>query len=520
MRLFISKPKIIFDTLTNQQQNSLIEKYFRISTKEIYPKLTIEDLQNIYDEHNLKSITGKDFTDIVDKDKWHTICDNIKELSGRKYYEMLSVEEREDYINQNMLNICMYIAFDNLSQEEQNILEVIPSNVPSYIAELNTNVKETENIISLLKGKIDYAQDIVNFELPTYQKFDKEEELSLAEQELLVLNSNKKIIDKERQKKVVEELEKDILNKETELKELESEMKNGKQKYLSIKNGITCTCPTCNQYIQDESKETTVSNMYKDLMAKYDKKNLLETQIKDQKFNLAMEKCKYHSLKGESTIEKSKRIIVIEENIKQLKHEQQEIDRFNSEITAKEKSIESAKLDIEKFNSEIKAKTKFIDSLNQAKRIAQKLYISYIEEKMKLAQQYLKDVDIKFYSVLKTTGEIKEDFIITYKNKALSDLSRSETIATALEFANMFNKISKVNFPLFIDDYESCVDYNFINQYKNNDQLFLSMVQKGSPLKIANYNDNKKCTIIKTTITGYRTIKLYNKSNNILQQAA
>ena len=118
---------------------------------------------------------------------------------------------------------------------------------------------------------------------------------------------------------------------------------------------------------------------------------------------------------------------------------------------------------------------------------------------MKLAREYLKDVNIKFYSVLKTTGEIKEDFIIEYKNHPLSDLSRSETIATALEFANMFNKISKVNVPIFIDDYESCADYDFIKDYAKDTQLIIARVSKGESLKIADGNSSK-FTVIETEL--------------------
>lgn len=101
---------------------------------------------------------------------------------------------------------------------------------------------------------------------------------------------------------------------------------------------------------------------------------------------------------------------------------------------------------------------------------------------MKLAKEDLKDVDIKFYSVLKTTGEIKEDFVITYKNTPLADLSRSETIATALEFANMFNQISRANFPIFIDDYESCADYDFIKDYSKIHKLSYQKLKKDTLL--------------------------------------
>jgi len=430
----------------------------------------------------------------------------------KKSYSELTSKEQEEFVNFNMSNICMDIAYNNLSKNEQSLLEGVPTDIPSYISDLNVDVKRTEAFISSLDGKIEYAENIANEKLPEYMTFDKDEELLLAEQELSHLNSNEGIVDKEKQKQVVQELEKYILNKETEFNELENEMKSGKKKYLAIKNGQTCTCPTCNQHIQDESKKTTISNMYKDLMSKYDKRNLLETQIKDQKFKLAMERCKYHSLEGESTIEKSKRITVIEENIRQLKQERQDIDKFNSEIAMKEKNIKIAKLDIDRFNNEKQAKRKSIDNLLQAKKVAQKLYIGYIEEKMKLAKDYLKDVDIKFYSVLKTTGEIKEDFIITYKNTPLADLSRSETIATALEFSNMFNKITRANIPVFIDDYESCADYDFISEYSKDTQVIISKVEKGNLLKIADANSDSM-TIIKPAIKGFKTMDILHKNN-------
>lgn len=469
----------------------------------------------------LSDIRPKEIFDKLDKTTQNTLLNKYYK-NEQKTYNELTPKEQEEFVNLNMFNICMDIAYNNLSKKEQSLLEGVPKDIPSYISELNADIKRAEALISSLDGKIEYAENIANEKLPEYKNFNKEEELSLAEQELSHLNSNEKIVDKEKQKQVVQEIEKYILNKEVEFNELENAMKAGKKTYISIKNGETCTCPTCNQQIQDESKKITISNMHNDLMTKYDKRNLLKTQIKDQKFRLAMEKCKYHSLGCDSTIEKSKRITVVEESIKQLKQEKQEIDRFNSEIAIKEKNIKGAKIDIDKFNKEKQTKIKFIDNLSQAKKVAQKLYISYIEQKMKLAKEYLKYVDIKFYSVLKTTGEIKEDFIITYKNKPLSDLSRSETIATALEFANMFNKISRVNMTIFIDDYECCADYNFIKEYSKDTQIITSKVEKGNCLKIADANSDN-FTIIRPVIKNFKTIKIYkNNKNNVavISQAA
>ena len=72
----------------------------------------------------------------------------------------------------------------------------------------------------------------------------------------------------------------------------------------------------------------------------------------------------------------------------------------------------------------------------------------------------------------------------------------------------MFNKISNANFPIFIDDYECCADYNFIKDYSCNTQLLVSKVVKGTSLKIADYNSNQY-TIIKPIIKGCRTMKTY-----------
>lgn len=469
------------------EQKEMVDKYLSdIRPKEIFDRLDI---------NTQKALINKYYTD------------------KEKNFETLSPEEQTEFINFNMFNICMGVAYSNLSKKEQSLLEGVPSDIPSYITELNSDIKRVDSHISSLNGKIEYAENIANEKLPHYKTFEKDEELSLSRQELAFLNTNEKLVDKENQKKVVESLEKEILSKETEFNELEQSMKSGKQKYLSIKNGSNCTCPTCNQKIQDESKNLTIQSMYNELVSKFDKRNLLETQIKDLKSKHAIERCKYHALEGNPTIEKQKRIAVVEESIKSLEQENQEIQKFNNEIAIKEKNISAAKADIDKFNSEKQEKNKFIDNLNNTKKVAQKLYIGYIEEKMKLAKEYLKDVDIKFYSVLKTTGEIKEDFVITYKNTPLADLSRSETIATALEFANMFNQISRANFPIFIDDYESCADYDFIKDYSKNTQIIISKVEKGHPLTISDYNTGKS-TIIKPIISGATTLKTQKEIQN------
>lgn len=502
------RPKYIFDGLSKNQQDNLLDKYFYISIKDIYDRLKIEDLEDIYIQNNLQNIIGIEFKKLTSDERKDIFYKNIKYIKNRKYYEILTSKEKSEFINLNMTNIFLDIAYENLSKEEQNILEGIPRDIPVYISELNGDIKRSEEVIASLQGKIEYAKKIVEDKPEKQKVFEKEEELKLAKQELSFLNTNQDIVDKEKQKRIVENLEKEILSKETEYKELERTMKEGKKKYLSIKEGESSICPICNQHIENESKIITIENMRKELIADYEKSNILETQIKDLKIKSSMEKCKFHSYEGNTTIEKSKRISVIEENIRQLEDEKLKVEKFNQDIATKEQLIKKAKTDILNLEKEKQSHLRCIENINIAKKVAQKLYISYIEEKMKLAKKYLKDVNIKFYSVLKSTGEIKDDFIINYKDTPLQNLSKSETVATGLEFANMFNQLGRTNFPFFIDDMESCLDYDFIKDYSNNNQLIISKVEKGTRLKIADYYNSNNYTIIKPFINGCKTINL------------
>ena len=512
------KPMEIFKTLSDFQHQKLLNRYFRISVREMYDKLNENELKELYISNRLQENTNKQFEELSRKELFSSFKDVV--LKDIKYYYKLSQKEQEDFINTHILNIFMDIAYDNLEKEEQKKLEAIPRDIPTYISELNQDIKKTETYISTLSGKIEYAQNIVDEKLPEIKKFEKEVELSLAYQELDSLSNDKQIKEKETQKKKVESLENEILNISTEIAELSKNMKSGKQKYLAIKNGTNCLCPICEQNIKDEAKEKTIANMKKNLTDAFNKKNTLETKEKDLKFKLAMERCQYHALGGDTSIDNNKKIANIKENIDKLELEKKEIEKFNNEIFIKKKNMQNAKNDISNFNNQISVQNKLISDLKESRKVAQKLYISYIEEKMKLAKHYLKDVTIKFYSVLKTTGEIKEDFVITYKGNLLSDLSRSETIATALEFANMFNNIARTNFPIFIDDYESCADYDFIKKYTDNTQIIVSNVVKGENLKIADYYNSEDCTIIKPVITNAKTIKVYNKNTTAISKAA
>jgi len=183
-------------------------------------------------------------------------------------------------------------------------------------------------------------------------------------------------------------------------------MKDSKKQYYAVKNSDTACCPTCN-HILDQNKGIALLNLKNIAMGHYDKSIELTAQINELKQKLKMEKSSFYALDENANVNNTEKIKITQQNIKDLENKKAEIDKFNNTIDVKAKNIAAAKKDISNFSKAQNTNNKLIDNLKETKKVAQKLYITYIEQKMLLAKEYLKDVNIKFYSVLKGTRRDK-----------------------------------------------------------------------------------------------------------------
>lgn len=407
------------------------------------------------------------------------------------YFLYKKPTEQKELIDNYLPEIDIKEVYNKLNDYEKSLLEGCPSNMVQYIQELNDNKKMYENQIKTIQGKIDYAQSIIDSTpLGEMINFEKEEELNLDRQHLSYLTTDKNTGTRTKQEKIVNELEKQRLSLEKQIDELFSKMQEGKKKYLSIKNSVDAYCPLCQQKLEEKGKLTTIINMKKDLEESYNKKIKLDKELLIIKSKLSVEKAKLHSVESVTNNEEYPgQISTLREKISTLEQEKMDIEKHNNIVTINQKNVMTSKEDITKFNIKIQELHGLIENIKKVKDVAQKLYINYLEEKMKYATKHLKNVKIQYYKVSKEDEILKEDFIILYKNNELKNLSRSETIATMLEIGNMLNKVANTNFPLFIDDSESCADFNFIEDYSKDTQILISRVQKSQDLTISNYND-------------------------------
>lgn len=445
---------------------------------------TLKRLKNKY--NNKKNFLLLDEKQITQDDLKTYYSDKKLFLSvvNSNYFISRTPVDQKALLDKYLPDIDIKEIYNKLDKEDRNVLEGCPKNVTKYIQELNEDKKMYENKIKNLQGKIAYAENSITEKLDSPKTFDKQEELSLSMQELSFLKSDQKTEARKKQQKIVDNLKSQITTYQNEIDTLNTNMINGKKTYLTIKNEPISYCPMCQQQLSDKGRLATIQNMKTSLENDYSNKMQKETELQDLKKNLAVEKCKLYALGTDTVEDQNNRIKEVENQIKILEQEKSEIEQYNTSINIKKENIQKAKADIQIFKKNIDDLYNSLDSNKKAKDVAQKLLINYIEAKMQFATKHLKNVAIKYYTILKDSGEIKQDFIITYKGNDFKNLSRSETIATSLEISNMLNKISRVNLPLFIDDSESCADYNFIEDFSNDSQILIAKVEKGQSLKI------------------------------------
>ena len=281
-------------------------------------------------------------------------------IVNSNYFISRSPADQKALLDKYLPEIDIKEIYNKLDKEEKSILEGCPKNVTKYIQELNDDKKMYEDKIKNLQGKIAYAENFIGEKLDTLKTFDKQEELSLAQQELSFLKTDQKAEARNKQLKIVENLNSQINLYQNQIETLTTNMINGKKTYLSIKNEPISYCPMCKQQLSDKGRLNTIQNMKTDLENDYSNKIKLETELQEIKKNLAVEKCKLYALGNDNADKQKTRITEVENQIKVLEKEKSEIDQYNTSINVKRENIQK---EIERLRSLTVKPTKEVNEL-------------------------------------------------------------------------------------------------------------------------------------------------------------
>ncbi len=282
-----------------------------------------------------------------------------------------------------------------------------------------------------------------------------------------------------------------------------------------LKPGVQCQM--CKQTVTEE----TLPQVRKEFLDSVDKLcrqgreqtgQLKELQELDAKARAVFDQFQQEdAAKAEAALSalKEKRGHMVEDSQSKSAERRSEIDRLHAEIQNTELDLEYGLLSPEEgerlrrikeeltaLSAEIRVLTEQdqadpaveldVAPLETAKKEKQALLsavASYIARRveLRLSRLQMNRVFISLYSVMKTTGEVKDAFKFVYEDRPYICLSGSERIKAGLEVAELLKSLVGVNFPVFIDDAERVP---VIDNVRPTGQIFIAQVVKGARLTV------------------------------------
>lgn len=308
---------------------------------------------------------------------------------------------------------------------------------------------------------------------------------------------------------------KQLADTQARIEGLRREVSRQRHILSGLKPGVQC--PMCKQTVTEETlpqvrKEFTVSVNELCRQGQAQTGQLKELQELDAKARAVFEQFRQEdAAKANAALSalKEKRGRMVEDSQDKSAERQKEIDRLHAEIQNTELDLEYGLLspkegerlrrikeELTTLSAEINVLTEQtqadpaaeldIAPLETAKKEKQALLsavASYIAKRveLRLSKLQMNRVSISLYSVMKTTGEVKDSFKFVYEDRPYICLSGSERIKAGLEVAELLKSLVGVNFPVFIDDAERVP---VIDNVRPTGQIFIAQVVKGARLTV------------------------------------
>ena len=397
------------------------------------------------------------------------------------YFASLEPKVQKALIQKIIPAISPTEAFKLLTEEEQKIIGGEIEIIGSYMDKRNEAITELKKEYDENTGKIQAYERIVLQTVEEKKTFDKEKELEELKEKYNILSSNLGNSNLSDLQKSIDRLDqklKEII--EEDLESLRKEYSKEKSKLTEIHNK-KAICTTCGQEIKNEERKEYLKTFYQKELAKLQEK---ANKLKEEASYYIEEKKKkqilLEQLKTADTQKMQDEMEEIKEKISQLQEEQNAILLYNNGVKVKEEQIIKAKQDLELFKKVQLEIKKELELNDKQKKIANKLRRLIIEKQKEKINQYLDKVDLQFCRENKTNDNITECCDIYYEGREFKKLSKSQQAKACLEIANLFNHLSGMKVPIFLDDAESITNIPHIE----NTQMLISLVMKYNPLEI------------------------------------
>lgn len=510
----------------NDKANALLQNKY---SKNMLCSINFEDNNGV--NHTLERMTGS--KTIISLDGKNIKQDDLNSFIGDKdtfisvfvpgYFESRDTAKTRSFLIDLMPAINKNDIIEQLPEDYKTKVPMRGTiDIAEFLKTTRKEIKDTEMELLTFRGQLEVIEDALKNTLSLELKQFDESKIKALESEKQTLMGMKPLFDDDSSLKA--ELQKtdyetpklkDTLELENEIIRLETLYKSKKNeiKELDFKSGDVCN--SCGQVISDAFIQkaalllTENNNKIKEEMNKiieegkkikseinkikeYNENIISEfnenikvrkTEIQN-KIDLLAEKNKKYQEEFDADI--GKQVEYINNELENVRREQQEIAEFNAKINSEIEQIKNFKSQKEKILMDIDSREGNIDIAKENINIITEYSRIKSEILANNIAKYLDRVTIRLEKFVPSTGEVKECFEILYddKNDTTCEtilLSTSTKIRKDLEIANMVNTITNLNLPIFIDCAESITHYSKLSC----DQVFLSKVIEGQELNIS-----------------------------------
>ena len=446
---------------------------------------------------------------------------NIFLVSHNPYYfATLEPKEQKELIRKIIPAISKENSFKLLAKDEnfdkninlEDILGEPIEHIEGYIDKKNDQINDLQKEYNENVGYLEAYKNMAYIQTGEILQFDKEKELNELQERFETMSINL-------ENSNLEDLQHSITRINEKVEELVKEklsivVENYNKEKQKLKNASLekYICSTCRQEIKDDEVKEHLKKFY---MKELDKLQEKANKIKQETKDLLKEKQQKQEIFEKLNTSEMKELQEEKEKLKKqidiLQQEKREILLHNKEIEVKQEQLKKVQNNIEIAQKAIQEILIELETIKKQKEIANKLKRLVIEQQKQEINKYLDKVDIQFCRENKTNDKITECCDIYYEGREYKKLSKSQQVRACLEISNLFNNLSKIKAPIFLDDAESVTDINQIT----NTQMIISLVIKYNTLEILyDYSevlDRKKKSIERE----------FAESNNyIIKQAA
>lgn len=306
-----------------------------------------------------------------------------------------------------------------------------------YIKEESKMLTEHKQELLRQEGKLEELKLQASQEVPDEIEIDTSE-IAFLKDAINVIESSKPVLD--------------------DVSELEQERKTLLAEYQLLQKGLSfdesfVECDNCGHKVNlNAEQDRKNGEITLKLVEIKEKGSVLAAKITEARTKNELAEEEFLKDNQQTLSELKKQLAELEGNLRVT-------EQHNMRVGVARENVATSKNRVSVVREEIKNLNQIIANAEKRIAAAKTFLVHRCELQMKEVTTHLERLSIRLFDVVKSTGEMKPVFKLEYDGKEYKVLSTSEEIRCFLELSKLVRKLSKRDYPVFIDCAESIGEY-------------------------------------------------------------